>query len=107
MLEVTEIGHPLRRVDRRRILKDCRQSGRLLALDDFGTGYSSLSYLQRFPFNKVKIDSSFVAGMLDQPANLAIVRAISGIGRDLGIEVVAEGVETRIRRTRSGARDAG
>lgn len=68
-----------------------------IALDDFGTGFSSLSYLQRFPFNMVKIDRSFVAGMLDLPANLAVIRAVLGIGRDLGIQVVAEGVETQLQ----------
>jgi EAL domain-containing protein (putative c-di-GMP-specific phosphodiesterase class I) len=68
-----------------------------LALDDFGTGYSSLIYLQRFRFNKVKIDRTFVAGMFELAANIAIVRAVLGIGRDLGISVVAEGVETQIQ----------
>lgn len=73
---------------------ELRAMGVLLALDDFGTGYSSLSYLQRFKFDKVKIDRSFVNGMSASPANLAIVRAIIGIGSDLGIDIVAEGVET-------------
>ena len=76
-----------------RVLSELQFLGVQLALDDFGTGYSSLSYLQRYAFNKVKIDRTFVAGMLEQKANLAIVRAILGIGRDLGIGIVAEGVE--------------
>jgi diguanylate cyclase (GGDEF)-like protein/PAS domain S-box-containing protein len=76
------------------IYRELRGMGVLMALDDFGTGYSSLSYLQRFKFDKVKIDRSFVSGMAESPANLAIVRAIIGIGSDLGINIVAEGVET-------------
>jgi diguanylate cyclase (GGDEF)-like protein/PAS domain S-box-containing protein len=79
------------------IHSDLRAMGVLLALDDFGTGYSSLSYLQRFRFDEVKIDRSFVNGMAEIPANLAIVRAIIGIGQDLGINIVAEGVETELQ----------
>ena len=76
-----------------RVLSELQSLGVQLALDDFGTGYSSLSYLQRYNFNKVKVDRTFVAGIFEQGANLAIVRAILGIGRDLGISIVAEGVE--------------
>lgn len=95
ILEVTESVILSSELIAEKVLNDLQKIGVQLALDDFGTGYSSLSYLQRYAFNKVKIDKSFVAGMLDLPANLAIVRAILGIGRDLGIDVVAEGVETR------------
>src|SRR5258707_15869046 len=77
----------------REVLAELRRLGVHIALDDFGTGYSSLSYLQHFPINVVKIDRSFVAGMLTQKANLSVIRAVLGIGRDLGIGVVAEGVE--------------
>jgi diguanylate cyclase (GGDEF)-like protein/PAS domain S-box-containing protein len=77
-----------------RILADLKAIGVMIALDDFGTAYSSLSYLQRFPFDQVKIDRSFVASMLESTASAAIVRAVIGIGRDLGVDVVAEGVET-------------
>jgi diguanylate cyclase (GGDEF)-like protein/PAS domain S-box-containing protein len=95
ILEITESAIHSNELIAEKILKELQALGVQIALDDFGTGYSSLSYLQRFPFNTVKIDRSFVAGMLDLSANLAVIRAVLGIGRDLGIRVVAEGVETQ------------
>jgi diguanylate cyclase (GGDEF)-like protein/PAS domain S-box-containing protein len=65
-----------------------------LAMDDFGTGYSSLGYLRRMPIDKIKIDQSFIRALGREPASIALVRSIIGIGRGLGIDANAEGVET-------------
>jgi EAL domain-containing protein (putative c-di-GMP-specific phosphodiesterase class I) len=67
-------------------------------MDDFGTGYSSLSNLQAFPFDKIKIDRSFVSHVTDDESARSIIRAIVGLGRSLDLPVVAEGVETEEQR---------
>jgi diguanylate cyclase (GGDEF)-like protein len=75
-------------------LHQLRGLGVSISMDDFGTGYSSLSYLRSFPFDKIKIDRSFVKDLAERPDCVAIVRAISGLGRSLNITTTAEGVET-------------
>lgn len=65
-----------------------------IAMDDFGTGYSSLSYLQKFPFNKIKIDSSFITGLSDKAESTAVVRAVTGLADSYRMITTAEGVET-------------
>jgi EAL domain-containing protein (putative c-di-GMP-specific phosphodiesterase class I) len=75
-------------------LHQLREIGVRISMDDFGTGYSSLSYLRSFPFDKIKIDRSFVSEMVGRPDCLAIIRAITGLGTSLGIATTAEEVET-------------
>ena len=75
------------------LLHSLRELGIRVALDDFGTGYSSLSYLQSFPFDKLKIDRSFIQNLLTRDGASAIVRAITELAQALGIETTAEGVE--------------
>ncbi len=97
-LEVTEsiiINDMARAVG---ILRRLRNYGIRISMDDFGTGYASLATLQAFPFDKLKIDRSFVARLGSEPQAAVIVRAVLGLGRSLGMGVVAEGVETEAQR---------
>ncbi|MBN8936566.1 MAG: EAL domain-containing protein [Rhizobiales bacterium] len=77
------------------VLHQLREGGIQISMDDFGTGYSSLAYLRNFPFDKIKIDRSFVRDMLVRKDCLAIVRAVVGLARSLGITTIIEGIETK------------
>ncbi len=77
------------------VLRRLKLLGVRIAMDDFGTGYSSLSYLQSFPFDKIKIDKTFISNLDHNRQSAAIVRAVIGLGRGLELPVVAEGVETK------------
>ncbi len=78
-------------------LRDLRGVGVHLAVDDFGTGYSSLTYLRRFPVEAIKVDRSFVVGLGLESADTSIVEAVVRLGHSMGLEVVAEGVETPLQ----------
>ncbi|HET9324511.1 MAG TPA: EAL domain-containing protein [Gaiellaceae bacterium] len=93
-LEITEstiLADPVRAMQ---ILSRLDQMGVQIAIDDFGTGYSSLAYLKRLPVDELKIDKSFILGMQDSENDAVIVRSTIDLGRNLGLRVVAEGVET-------------
>jgi diguanylate cyclase (GGDEF)-like protein len=92
-LEVTETGLMEDVTSATQHLLSLRQSGALIAIDDFGTGYSSLSYLRTLPLDKIKIDRSFVKAVLEDDDDATIVCAIIQLARNLGMQVIAEGVE--------------
>lgn len=94
-LEITE-STLIKNVERGvQILQELKSLGVLLSIDDFGTGYSSLSYLQKFPLHQLKIDQSFIQKINGNSSSLAIVTSIITLGKSLGLEVIAEGVETQ------------
>ena len=93
-LEITEsavMTDPERAIE---VLGRLSALGVVLSIDDFGTGYSSMAYLKRLPVDELKIDRTFVAGMDSRPSADAIVRSSVELARNLGLTVVAEGVET-------------
>ncbi|MGN6596119.1 bifunctional diguanylate cyclase/phosphodiesterase [Sphingopyxis terrae] len=97
-LEVTESVMLRDRAGALDTLHRLKALGVRIVMDDFGTGYSSLSNLQAFPFDKIKIDRSFVSHVTDDESARSIIRAIVGLGRSLDLPVVAEGVETEAQR---------
>ena len=80
------------------IIRNLRAFGIGISLDDFGTGYSSLSYLLSYPFTKIKIDKSFVLSLQSETNSRAVIRAVIGLGRSLGLTVAAEGIEREMER---------
>ena len=97
-IEITETAVLQNRELALSLLRRLRVLGVMIALDDFGTGYSSLSFVHTFPLTRLKIDRSFVRGLGHDPQSAAIVRAIIGLSRSLGLAVTAEGVETEDQR---------
>ncbi|MDQ1633007.1 MAG: hypothetical protein QOC80_2979, partial [Frankiaceae bacterium] len=98
MLEVTETALFADTTAALTELQSLRRLGVRLALDDFGTGFSSLTYLKRFPLHELKIDQSFVAELMEDPASDAIVASVVSLARAIGLAVVAEGIETVAQR---------
>jgi EAL domain-containing protein (putative c-di-GMP-specific phosphodiesterase class I) len=93
-LEVTESSMLANPTRAKAVLRELSDLGIRLSIDDFGTGYSSLAYLRQLPVDEIKIDRSFVLGMEAEAGDAVIVRSTVDLGRNLGLEVVAEGVET-------------
>ena len=90
------------------ILRQLHDLGIKIVMDDFGTGYSSLGYLRSFPFDKIKIDQSFIRDLTTKNESIAIVRAVVGLSSSLGITTTAEGVETNeqlVRLTAEGCNE--
>ena len=93
-IEITESVLLERGAENHAFMERLKRIGIALALDDFGTGYSSLSYLTAFPFDKIKIDKSFIRNLTHQPRSSAIISSIVTLARGLDMSVTAEGVET-------------
>ena len=93
-LEITETTFMQNVESARAMLNELQAMGVHISMDDFGTGYSSLSYLKKFPFDKLKIDQSFVRDLKPDSQDTAILSAIVSLGQGLNLRIVAEGVET-------------
>ncbi len=97
-IEITE-GTFIEDIDKTiEILTDLKMRGLQIAIDDFGTGYSSLSYLNRFPIDRLKIDRSFIADIASNEDDRLLVSLIVDMGRKLGLNVIAEGVEDEVQK---------
>jgi len=94
-LEITETVLMHNNEETLATLRQLQVLGVRISMDDFGTGYSSLSYLRSFPFDKIKIDQSFVRDLISNPDSIGIIRAIAGLGQSMGVTTTAEGVETQ------------
>ncbi len=106
-LEITE-GSLLDNTDTvLQVLQQIKTLGVSISMDDFGTGYSSLSYLQKFPFDKIKIDQSFIRTSDHSEGSVAIMRAVTALGKSLGMKTIAEGVETTEQLARVRAQGCG
>jgi EAL domain-containing protein (putative c-di-GMP-specific phosphodiesterase class I) len=79
------------------VLRTLCEEGVRIALDDFGTGYASLSHLKQFPVDAIKIDQSFVRDLAENPDDTAILFAVLNLGHNLGIDTIAEGIETEVQ----------
>jgi EAL domain-containing protein (putative c-di-GMP-specific phosphodiesterase class I) len=92
-LEITETALMREPAKMRACIYELKDIGVAISMDDFGTGYSSLASLQQLPVDQVKLDKSFIDGIVDTPRDLAIVRSVLELGRSLGLATVAEGIE--------------
>ena len=94
VIEITETAMMVEQATSHEALRQLKALGVKLSVDDFGTGYSSMQYLAQLPLDELKIDLSFVKGMLEQPQNAKIVRSLIDLAHNLELKVVAEGVES-------------
>jgi EAL domain-containing protein (putative c-di-GMP-specific phosphodiesterase class I) len=93
IFEITETSLITQTVHVEAVLNRLNELGIRIHLDDFGTGYSSISFLLRFPIDAIKIDRQYILG-IDQPDNFGVVRSLVSLGQELGLQVIAEGIET-------------
>jgi diguanylate cyclase (GGDEF)-like protein/PAS domain S-box-containing protein len=98
-LELTETYIMDNPKESRKLMQKLKTLGLTLAIDDFGIGYSSLSYLKQFPIDRIKIDRSFVRDIPEDNDDMAITKAILALGKSLGLEVIAEGVENEVQKS--------